>query len=365
MRASRWVATTLASSSPASPSNALSTSSSGSSSIGIGVQRIIPQPPAQPIMVSVEWGTVHKTKGSIARILPQLQPAATHFVLPDLPHLYSDDDRQEFWQATTTGSSRPQRIQTIAVCYHDSHESLLKTVKQSSIEHPNTTFLLVGGNEKDKQSSLMSSSSLSTVQAANMLRNELGGPDVVSLWGVANPNDPSSIESTGEKIEAGITGIITQPLLSSTAKDTLQLYNSQCRSSSSNDGITILAGLAFPTTAKSLQFWATKLLRQGDELRTDPLFQSHLAYFSQPYYTTTVWIGRECQELLSYMDIETVAAAEAAVDLSHQSTQSKTRSSIIHGIHCMPLHNMDDLCTLLQSLNRMHLQINKNQQQEV
>ncbi|KAG7362047.1 hypothetical protein IV203_025713 [Nitzschia inconspicua] len=262
-------------------------------------------------IISVEWGP----NSSIAKIRSQLQPAASHFVLPDLPQIYSENDRQEFLQCTETH----QRIQTIAACRHEDYNSLLNTAKTTI--HPDSKILLVGGNDKHP-------SSLSTIQAANILKNEV----VNELWGVANPNDAQSVEDVQAKIHAGIQGIVTQPLLSSTAPDTLHAYIDK---GSNTDNITILAGLAFPTTGKSLQFWA-KLLEQQVELHKDPLFQSHLAFFSQPYFTPLAWIGRECNQLLSYM---------------HSIDGSSPTDGSIHGIHCMPLHNMEDLCTMFQSFN--------------
>jgi hypothetical protein len=261
------------------------------------------------------------------KIQSQLQPAASHFVLPDLPSIYTEQDRDDFCASTLP----QQRIHTIATCRHRDHRSLLKAFQSSSSAaaiHESSKILLVGGNDK-------SLSSLSTTETAKILRDYVAN----ELWGVANPNDPNSVENVQAKTQAGIQGIITQPLLSSTAKETLYAYREL---ENGNTGVSILAGLAFPTTAKSLQFWA-RLLEQQDELQRDPLFQSHLAFFSQPYNTPLSWIGRECQELLSYLQPEQ--------EVENEQKSRNKRKRRIDGIHCMPLHNIDDLVTIFQSFN--------------
>jgi hypothetical protein len=279
---------------------------------------------------TVEWsprvGQIHSQL-----LLPNV---ATHFVLPDLPQVYSDTDRAAF----LTSVEPSLRIHTVAACRHETARSLLTSV---SMVEPESTILLVGGNDKGR------AGSLSTIEAANILRNERDN----LLWGVANPNDPQSVHSVQEKVESGIRGILTQPLLSSSAFRTLQRYKEN-RLDDNDDGeggnaddslfpdpllepstannITLLPGLALPTSARSLQFWA-KLMEQEDELSADPLFRSHLAYFSQPYATPLAWIGRELEGLLS-----------------------PHADSFADGVHFMPLKNTDDLCTIFQSLARLH-----------
>jgi hypothetical protein len=252
---------------------------------------------------SVEWNQ------NVAAVQNQLLPAATHFVFPDLPEVFSDEDRVNFASITDPN----QRIHTVATCQHENAESLLNSV--SNVE-PGSKILLVGGNNRGPKT-------MSSIDAARILGNEKEN----ILWGVANPNDPKSFDTFEKKLESGMSGFITQPLLSSYATDTMQMY----RDCATTD-VTILAGLAFPKTKRGLRFWA-KLLDQEGELEKDPLFQSHLAYFSQPFVTPIAWVGRELQDLLLV---------------------NNANNSCIDGIHFMPLKNTDDLCNIFQSLNNAH-----------
>ena len=176
------------------------------------------------------------------------------------------------------------------------------------------TLLLVGGNEKTPES-------LSVVTAASILQEQQQCGQ--QLWGVTNPNDPNSIQSVERKIAAGITGFMTQPLLSSHAIDIFEAYPRQQQhgTSTTGTGITYIAGLAMPKTARSLQFWCDLL--EQPELRQDPLFKAHLAFFSaQPHYSSYQWIGKELVTLAT--------------------------STTMDGIHFMPLTNTEDLVALFQ-----------------
>lgn len=242
----------------------------------------------------------------MASLRDELLPTATHFVFPDLPQVYSPQDRKNYLISTA-----PKRqIQTVALSRHKSWKSLVANpiVQAAS---PDSKLLLVGGNDKGPET-------LSTIQAAKILRNELDA----ELWGVANPNDLGSVESIHAKREAGIQGFLTQPLLCSTALETLQAYPSK--------DTTLVVGMAMPQTAKALQFWSQLVVVGETEqaaMAQDPLFQSHLAFFSQPYFTSIAWIGRELQHLATH-----------------------TEPNHIHGIHFMPLKNTDDLRTIFKSL---------------
>jgi hypothetical protein len=257
---------------------------------------------------SVEWNQ------NIASVQSQLLPATKHFILPDLPDIISDQDRLEFSKKCINPS---QRIHTVAACNHDNSESLLNFV--SDVD-PGSKILIVGGNNKSNSQTTMSS-----IDAATILHNEMDNV----LWGVINPNDPNSVDCFEQKVNSGMSGFITQPLLSSHAMDTMEIYQDYCTTTTTknNNDITILTGLAFPKTVRGLRFWA-KLLDQEEELERDPLFQSHLAFFSQPYFTPMSWIGRELQNNMSL--------------------------SSNNGVHFMPLKNIDDLCTIFQSLNNIH-----------
>ncbi len=252
---------------------------------------------------SVEWNQ------NVAAVQNQLLPAASHFVFPDLPDVFSDQDRSDFSRATDP----IQRIHTVAACHHENSESLLNSV---SMVDPTSKILVVGGNNRGPNS-------MTSIEAARILQNEKEN----TLWGVANPNDSKSLDAFEKKLESGMSGFITQPLLSSRGTEMIELY----REGASND-IKIIAGLAFPKTIKGLRFWA-KLLDQEEELEKDPLFQSHIAYFSQPYVTPMAWIGRELQDLM---------------------VMNNGNDSSIDGIHFMPLKNTEDLCSIFRSLNNAH-----------
>jgi hypothetical protein len=248
--------------------------------------------------MTVEWSP------KVASIQSELPAdAISHFILPDMPRIQKAKDRQRFLASVP----KKQRIQTIATCRHT-------PTSLAQWRLPADKILLVGGN--DKGSTIPDTTTLSVVEAAQILQNETDTP----LWGVANPNDPNSLDRVEEKIQAGITGFVTQPLLSSDSLDILESYPT-------NDDITLIVGMALPKTAKNLQFWMTLLEQEPELLQNDPLFQSHLAYFSQPYYTSLAWVGRELQNLSS-------------------------RANNVDGIHCMPFSNTEDLIAMFRSLKQ-------------
>ena len=241
---------------------------------------------------TVEWSpkltTVHN------------QINATHFVLPDLPNLYSNSDKSKYLDLIPS----QKRIQTISACNHN-EKTLREAIAAGSIE-AGGKILLVGGNEKLNSNN--SCCALSTTQAAHIIRNESD----VEMWGVTNPNDEESIHSVHEKIESGISGFITQPLLASRALSILEAYPR-------NNNTTFIAGIAMPKNNRNLQFWL-KLLNQMD-LESDPMFKSHMTFFQSPHSTSLEWIRRELQNLESLANID--------------------------GVHFMPINNIDDLMSLL------------------
>lgn len=255
--------------------------------------------------VTVEWSP---KVAKLYETQPSAFTIATQWVFPDLPQVYTKEHRLAYWKSIMPD----QRIQTLAACQHTTWQSLLRTAKErlewTDTEGGKGKLLLVGGNDKTP-------TSITSVQAAAILRSELG--DSAELWAVADPNDPESVHKFQSKVDAGITGFLTQPILTSTAWDTLQSYHSR--------DVSVVAGMALPRSAKNLQFWR-QLLDRPDVLEQDPLFQSHLAYFSQPYTTPLVWIGRELQQFTNM-------------------------NMGIDGVHFMPLQNTGDLTTLLRSLS--------------
>ena len=242
--------------------------------------------------------------------------SASHFVFPDLPnvHEYSDQERKNYFNAIPPS----QRIQTIAACNHDE-----KSLGQLVIEAGK--LLVVGGHDKNclldnkknsnsnaNKKGSSSCCALSTTDAVQILRQR-DDTKTKEIWGVANPNNINSIESVNEKIAAGITGFITQPLLSSHALDIMKAYPREANAA-------YIAGVAMPSSNKSLKFWS-KLLEQP-ELETDALFKSHMAFFQNPYFSSMAWIIREVQNLEAYATID--------------------------GIHFMPMKNTNDLLDLLR-----------------
>ena len=220
---------------------------------------------------------------------------ATHFVLPDLPGVISDDLQKDFYEATTP----PARIITLVASRH-TPTTLEQWIQEHS--HESDTFLVVGGNAKN-------CASLSSIEAIKTAKRVT--PPATQIWAVVNPNDKTSIDSVMNKLEAGASGIITQPLLVSHAMETLDSYPKQ-------DGISYLAGLALPKTQNSLYFWLNLL--EQPELKDDALFRDHVEYFTFPGESSLAW----AQEQLS-----TLATAD------------------IHGVHYMPVNNTKDLLFLL------------------
>lgn len=237
---------------------------------------------------SIEWSP------KVSAIQSQLLQSKndTRYVLPDLPQVLTQEDRLDFMSKV----SPPNRIITVATCHHTPASLVGLNLMKTSSE---STILLVGGNDA-------SDKTMSTTDAACLLKEQ---DENILLWGVTNPNDPKSVERVNQKIEAGIVGFITQPLLSTVALDILESYPRE------GDTTKYVAGLAMPRSAKNLQFWL-RLLGQP-ELEQDALFKAHLAFFSQPYYTSMAWLGRELENL--------------------------SKRATLDGVHFMPMGNTEDL----------------------
>jgi 5,10-methylenetetrahydrofolate reductase len=278
---------------------------------------------------TVEWShrvalAVHHAEKSILTLL------ATHFVLPDLPDVMTPHLQTQFHQATTAAtsscstSSSPHRIRTIAACRHTA-ATFRETIQ--AVQASDTTrvdqWLVVGGNDK-------TSNSFSALQAIPKARSCLSeiSEEVDSscdIWAVADPNDPDSIEHVMRKLEAGATGIITQPLLSSQAYDTLQSYPNQ-------GNISYIAGLALPKTLRGLELWLN-LLEKPHLVQDDVMFRDHVKYFSSPHNnnadSSLAWARAQLAHLQSYVD-------QATID----------------GIHFMPMRNTKDLIALLADFEK-------------
>jgi 5,10-methylenetetrahydrofolate reductase len=268
---------------------------------------------------SLEWGA------PIARVFAQQQqlglvPPLTHFVLPDLSEeIISSSTRSEFFHSTV----QEQRIQTIAACKHSSKTCLL-TVNVSSVD----TVLVVGGNDKGRQDG----NNLTTVEAIRILAGQRTSKGVASsyknndnlrIWAVANPNDPKSVDDIHQKLDAGASGIIIQPLLSSKARSILERYPK----GDDDEKVLYVAGVAFPQTPQSLLFWLQLL--QQPELEHDSLVQDHLKFLENmsrekgPEQRRESWAKTQL-EMLS--DI-----------------------SLLSGVHYMPLGNTKEWLSIVQA----------------
>lgn len=224
----------------------------------------------------------------------------------------------------------------MAVCNHETWQSFVKTAKDRLLgnidgsdddgDEASNAFisnlhggklLIVGGNNKNG-----ATIKVSTEQAVKILRSELGA--TVELWAVADPNDPDSPQRVSAKVNSGVDGFLTQPLLGSLAWDTLFSYEM--------GDASLVVGMACPRSSDQLRFWQ-QLLDRPELLNDDPLFQSHLEYFSRSEHSSSAaWIRNEVQQCF---------------------TNSKTNGvgNSIHGIHFMPLRNVEDLVAVLGSLD--------------
>jgi hypothetical protein len=244
------------------------------------------------LLTSIEWSP------HVARVQSQLSRGVNHFILPNLPDVYDDDLQKQFYANVPP----KQRIQSIAACLHTAD-----TLTDYLVRSRDTVdkFLIVGGNSKQEEQQ-----GLSTLQAVQVAKCVDIGNDV-ELWGVANPNDVNSKDGVHAKLEAGMSGIITQPLLLSHATETLASYPR-------DDTIVYMAGLALPKTAKGLLFWLD-LLGQSD-LADDALFRDHCEYFCDGKDSLT-WLQDQLATLNGATNVD--------------------------GIHYMPLRNTRDLVSLL------------------
>lgn len=240
---------------------------------------------------TVEWSR------KVASVHSELS-CATHFVLPDLPGVISKELQREFYQCTHPTT----RILTLVASQH-TPSSLEKWIHERAEE--SDTFLIVGGNAKN-------STSLSSVDAIQTARRAVSPQ--TDIWAVANPNDKTSLGNVVDKLEAGASGIITQPLLCSHAMKILGEYPRQ------DDDTLYLAGLALPKTAKGLYFWLNLL--EQPELVDDVLFCEYVDYFSLPHCDSLAW--------------------------SREQLTSLATDANVNGIHYMPVNNTEDLLVLLR-----------------
>ena len=234
---------------------------------------------------SVEWS------GAVAKA--HLQLPSFHYILPDLPETITPAMKNEFF----TLIPRERRIQTIAACSHTPQSLSTYATNFNSSDR----LLIVGGNDK-------AHGKMTTLEAIDIIADATES----EIWATANPNCPLSVDAVHHKIQHGATGIITQPFLSSGATGIFDMYPL---------GPLYVAGMAFPTSAKSLVFWS-KLLELPN-LSSDVLFQDHLSFFRNGG-NHQLWTYNE---LLMLESIESLS-----------------------GVHYMPLANTKGFRALLQKM---------------
>lgn len=258
----------------------------------------------------MEWGTY-----AASRTLPSV---LSHLVLPDLgADVVSPFQRSLFFDNVPSSS----RIQTVAV-NNRSREDWLRHARCRTLEGLEHEYLnddaqhllIVGGNKKSEARSMLG---VSTCEAIRSVLQH--GGDGLKVWAVVDPNDRNSALSLANKLEAGATGIITQPLLSSRSFESLHLYSSVLRNYS---GISFVAGMAMPKTLRGLIFWESLL---NSDLKSDPLFQDHCRHFETS--------GDDCQWALNQQRV-------------------LEEFSIIDGVHYMPLKNSGAMTFLLKALEK-------------
>jgi 5,10-methylenetetrahydrofolate reductase len=274
-------------------------------------------------VLSVEWGTFAANRSNLPRVL-------THCVLPDLDkEVIPTSLRNSFYDIVPTTC----QIQSVAVNNRSTNAWLghvsarLKASKKKSSDSDDDAaaaaaaadpshLLVVGGNHKKNG---VDGTSLTTAAAIRACINCFD--DRVIVWAVADLNAPDSINDAMRKLEAGATGIITQPLLSRRGFDSLMRY-SEIMMNDASLNVTTVAGMALPKALRGLLFWESLLQSRLDG---DPMFQDHCKYFQTK--------GNDCQWALAQME------ALAPFDM-------------IKGIHFMPMKNSRTLEILLNRIDK-------------
>lgn len=239
----------------------------------------------------------------------------THYVLPDLPDVITDKHRNCFFHETPSSS----RIVTIASSLHATTASLLEAARHGmKASGDGSILLVVGGNSK-------TSSSIPTWEAIKSIRTKIAD---ASVWCVWDPNASVREETAAlkRKIEAGATGILTQPIL--TARGWTSLEDAYSDFLASAGEVALVPGLALPTSRKSLNFWC-ELLKDPLAVRDDSMFREHLDYFGTDLENSSkakdrqrAWANNELNRLTSY--------------------------TCVGGVHFMPLGNVSDLAYFLE-----------------
>ena len=249
----------------------------------------------------------------------------THYILPHLPSIVTAETKADFQLHTVsrldTGDpllsqdySKPRPIMTIAASLFEDSASLIEAARERIEGYGADTLLIVGGNERTEKS-LTSSDAIGILSESFPTEN-------LSLFCAWDPNSPRDLESSIKKIDAGATGVITQPLLTKSAWDQLDVCQSEAVF---DERIRLIPGLALPKSSKSLLFWSSLLKESSNAIQKDVGFAQSLRYFESLDFDEAdrlAWSMEQRDRLLSY--------------------------AIIHGMHFMPLGNSGDLLQLLR-----------------
>lgn len=250
----------------------------------------------------------------------------THYILPHLPSIVTAETKADFQLHTASRVDRyggdrslsqdcpnPGPIMTMAASLFEDSASLIEAARERIEGYGADTLLIVGGNEKTEV--------LTSSEAIGIL-SESFPTGKLSLFCAWDPNSPRDLNLLMKKIDAGATGVITQPLLTKSAWDQLDMCQSEAVL---GENIKLVPGLALPKSAKSLLFWSSLLKESSDTIQKDHRFAQSLRYFESFDFDETdrlAWSTEQRDRLLSH--------------------------NIIHGIHFMPLGNKGDLLQLLR-----------------
>lgn len=249
----------------------------------------------------------------------------THYILPHLPSIVTAETKADFQLHTAsrldTGDhllsqdySKPRPIMTMAASLFEDSASLIEAARERMEGYGADTLLIVGGNERTEKS-LTSSDAIGILSESFPTEN-------LSLFCAWDPNSPRDLDLLMKKIDAGATGVITQPLLTKSAWDQLDVCQSEAVF---YERIRLIPGLALPKSSKSLLFWSSLLKESSNAIQKDDGFAQSLRYFESLDFDEVdrlAWSMEQRDRLLSY--------------------------AIIHGMHFMPLGNNGDLLQLLR-----------------
>mmetsp|Transcript_14465 Transcript_14465/g.24111 ORF Transcript_14465/g.24111 Transcript_14465/m.24111 type:complete len:288 (-) Transcript_14465:549-1412(-) len=252
----------------------------------------------------------------------------THFILPHLPSIVTSETKADFRLRTVpridvdnsvsrdsvTSFHKPRPIMTIAASLFEDSASLVGAARERIEAYGADTLLIVGGNERTEKS-------FTSPEAINIL-SESFPTDTVSLFCAWDPNSPRDLDHLAKKIDAGATGVITQPLLTNSAWNQLDMCQSEAVF---GEQIMLIPGMALPKSKKNLMFWSSLLKELSDTIQKDDEFVQSLRYFESPDFSESnrcAWSMEQRDRLLSY--------------------------EITQGIHFMPLGNKADLLQILR-----------------